>query len=79
LLTVEDTGIGIDPAEQELVFDIFYRGRKGRELARQGTGLGLALVKQIAAVHEGEVKLVSKPDKGTKITIAIPQADSPAG
>jgi len=74
LLTVEDTGIGIDPAEQELVFDIFYRGRKGRELARQGTGLGLALVRQIAAIHDGAVSLVSAPEQGTEITFILPLA-----
>jgi signal transduction histidine kinase len=76
LLTVEDTGIGIDPAEQELVFDVFYRGKKGRELARQGTGLGLALVRQIAAIHDGEVTLVSAPDEGTKFIVALPLLDS---
>jgi signal transduction histidine kinase len=74
LLTVEDTGIGIDPAEQELVFDVFYRGKTGRELARQGTGLGLALVRQIAAIHDGEVSLVSAPEQGTAVHVSIPLA-----
>lgn len=78
-LTVEDKGVGIAAEEQELVFDVFFRGQQGRQMARQGTGLGLALVKQIAAIHGGEVKLVSTLDEGTVITVAIPLADAQAG
>jgi two-component system phosphate regulon sensor histidine kinase PhoR len=74
-MTVTDTGVGIDPKEQELVFGTFYRGSRGRKLARQGTGLGLALVKQIATVHDGEVTLSSTPGEGTTIMVTLPLAD----
>jgi len=75
---VEDNGVGIAPEEQGLVFDRFYRGSRGKDLARQGTGLGLAFVKQVAAIHDGDVMMSSTPDVGTVITVSLPLAQ-PAG
>ena len=52
-LTVSDTGVGIDPADQEHVFERFFRGDRSRS-SEGGTGLGLSIVKHAALAHGGE-------------------------
>jgi two-component system, OmpR family, sensor kinase len=69
-LWVRDTGAGIDPAEQERIFDRFARGRSGRR--SDGAGLGLAIVRTIAAAHGGRVELDSAPGQGATFTIFLP-------
>lgn len=69
---VEDTGIGIAPEDQLLVFERFGRGRHDITAAEQGTGLGLAIVKGFAEAHDGEVTLESEPGTGTRVTITLP-------
>jgi signal transduction histidine kinase len=71
LLEVLDNGVGIAPADQAKIFDLFYSTRKG------GTGLGLAVVRRIAVAHGGEVKLQSTPGVGTRFQIALPESASP--
>lgn len=71
-LSVTDTGRGIPPAEQEVVFERFRRGRQGGE--RGGSGLGLAIVKAVAEAHGGTVRLTSAPGQGTTVTIVLPQS-----
>mgnify|MGYP004447149017 FL=1 len=68
-LSVSDTGIGIEPDQQERIFERFYRVDKSRSKALGGTGLGLAIVKHICAITDGEIELLSEKDVGTKITI----------
>jgi two-component system, OmpR family, sensor kinase len=69
-LWVRDIGAGIDPAEQERIFDRFARGRSGRR--SDGAGLGLAIVRTIATAHGGRVELDSTPGKGATFTIVLP-------
>jgi len=71
-LAVEDQGPGIDPTDQERVFQRFWRGdpREGREQGR--SGLGLTIVRQIAEAHGGEVKLVSQVDHGSAFALWLP-------
>ncbi len=71
-IAVEDQGPGIDPADQDRVFQRFWRGnpREGREQGR--SGLGLTIVRQIAEVHGGEVKLVSQVDHGSAFALWLP-------
>ena len=69
-LWVRDTGTGIDPAEHELVFDRFARGRSGRR--SDGAGLGLSIVRTIATAHGGQVELESAPEQGATFTIVLP-------
>lgn len=71
-LEVADNGVGIDPAERERVFDAFYSTRKG------GTGLGLAVVRRIAAAHGARIELDSAVGEGTTARITLPAA-GPAG
>ena len=71
-LTVEDTGVGIPPAEQERVFERFYRVDKSHSKASGGTGLGLSIVKHAVALHHGDIHLTSAPGHGTRIQVTFP-------
>lgn len=73
VLVVEDDGSGIAPAELERIFDPFYRAR---ESGREGTGLGLTLVRWIVEAHGGTVRARSRPGAGTRITLRFPSAAS---
>lgn len=72
-LRVSDTGIGIPPEAQDKVFERFYRVDKGRSRDMGGTGLGLAIVKHAATYHGADIRLVSKVDEGTTITVTFPK------
>lgn len=69
IFSVEDTGIGIPPEDQERIFERFYRVDKSRSKELGGTGLGLAIVKHICNLTDAEVNLMSQPGVGTKIFI----------
>jgi signal transduction histidine kinase len=71
-LEVQDHGIGIPPAEQEKIFEKFYRCGDPLVHNIKGSGLGLSLVRHIVRAHGGDVKVESAPDKGSKFTIALP-------
>ena len=70
-LTVADTGVGIDPADQPHVFERFFRGDRSRS-AEGGTGLGLSIVKHVALAHGAKVSLESEVGKGTSIRVDFP-------
>ena len=72
-LIVADTGIGIAKAEQERVFERFYRVDKSHSRAIGGTGLGLSIVKHAAAFHGAQLTLGSEPGQGTTITLRFPK------
>ncbi|MBO6213985.1 MAG: HAMP domain-containing histidine kinase, partial [Lachnospiraceae bacterium] len=67
-----DTGIGIPPEEQELVFDRFYRVDKSRSRGLGGTGLGLSIVRQGVILHSGDIKIISNEGEGTRIILRFP-------
>jgi len=71
-ISVTDRGIGIARADQERVFERFFRVDKARSRATGGTGLGLAIVKHVAANHNGSIRLWSQPGTGSTFTLCIP-------
>jgi two-component system sensor histidine kinase SenX3 len=71
-IAVTDRGIGIAKADQERVFERFFRVDKARSRATGGTGLGLAIVKHVAANHNGSIRLWSQPGTGSTFTLSIP-------
>ena len=70
LLSVEDNGIGIPAEQQERIFGRFYRVEAAR--FSEGTGLGLAMVEDIAKYHGGTVEVVSAVGQGSKFTVKFP-------
>ncbi len=69
-LAVADTGLGIPPGEQAMVFERFFRGQGAAGTG--GSGVGLAVVTELVAAHGGHVELKSAPGKGTTVTVCIP-------
>ena len=74
-ISVKDTGIGIEKAHHDRIFERFYRVDKSRSKKIGGTGLGLSIVKHIAAYHGGAVRIESEPSRGTEITVSLPDSD----
>jgi signal transduction histidine kinase len=73
-LVVSDTGIGISPEALPHIFEEFYRAANAKATGREGTGLGLSLVKRIVDLYQGEVHVQSEPGKGTTFTVTLPRA-----
>lgn len=71
VLTVADYGFGIPREHQSRVFERFYRIDKSHSRETGGTGLGLSIVKHSAEFHNAKVQLLSKPGKGTTITVTF--------
>ncbi|WP_445228166.1 sensor histidine kinase [Corynebacterium sp. H78] len=71
-IRVTDRGMGISLADQERIFERFFRVDKARSRTTGGTGLGLAIVKHVAANHGGAIKLWSRPGTGSTFTIELP-------
>jgi two-component system phosphate regulon sensor histidine kinase PhoR len=74
VLTVSDTGIGIPQAEQERIFERFYRVDAARSREAGGTGLGLAIAKHIAESHGGRIWVDSAVGQGSQFHFSIPLA-----
>jgi two-component system, OmpR family, phosphate regulon sensor histidine kinase PhoR len=72
LLSVRDTGIGVIAADQDQVFEKFFRGRNATELAMPGVGLGLAITKAIVEAHQGSIRLTSREGEGTTVLVTLP-------
>lgn len=75
-IEVSDTGIGIAEEELDLIFDRFYRGKRVGQLTIPGSGIGLALTKEIVLQHHGTIHVESKLDEGTTFYISLPRADT---
>jgi PAS domain S-box-containing protein len=72
---VQDSGIGINPADAERVFERFYRGEDQLVLSTPGTGLGLSIVKELIEMHNGKIWLESNglPGQGSKFSFTLPE------
>lgn len=73
-LIVSDTGIGIDPAYHQRVFDKFFQVDSSMTRRYEGTGIGLSIAKSIVEAHGGHVELVSEASKGSTFTLLFPSA-----
>jgi signal transduction histidine kinase len=74
-IAVTDQGYGIEPEEQSLVFRKFYRLKRDASGPEPGSGLGLALVKEIAEQHGGRVIVESRPGAGSRFTLLLPRGN----
>jgi two-component system sensor histidine kinase SenX3 len=74
---VADQGRGIAEADQQRIFERFYRVDPARSRSSGGTGLGLAIVKHVCANHGGEVTVDSAPGRGSTFTVRLPLAADP--
>ena len=71
-ITIQDTGIGIPEEEQDKIFNRFYRVDKTRDRDTGGTGLGLAISRATVLLHNGSIRVNSKPDEGSLFILRLP-------
>jgi signal transduction histidine kinase len=77
VVRVRDTGRGIPEAEQDKIFNKFFRGSTVLTDAIPGVGLGLAITKTIVDAHGGSITVISQPDQGATFEVRLPLAESP--
>jgi len=71
IITIEDNGSGMSAGEVDRLFERYYRGTN-TEAITEGTGLGMAIAKQIIEMHGGSIHVESEPDAGTRIILHFP-------
>lgn len=74
VLHVMDRGPGIPEADRDRVFDRFYRVQRERDAHKPGTGLGLALVRELARGHDGDARAAARPGGGADLQVVLPLA-----
>ena len=70
-ITVSDTGIGLKKEDKEKIFDDFVRIKSSQTREVTGSGLGLSIVKKIVDMYQGNIEVLSEPDKGTSFIITL--------
>jgi cell cycle sensor histidine kinase DivJ len=72
VITVEDTGVGIEADDLPRIGDPFFQARSSYDRRHDGTGLGVSIVKGLVALHGGSIKVESRLGEGTRVTVALP-------
>jgi signal transduction histidine kinase len=78
-VAVADTGIGIEPAQTQIIWDIFEQGVDPLRRAQEGLGLGLVLTRHIIEAHHGLIELETTPGQGSIFTIRLPRPRENSG
>jgi two-component system OmpR family sensor kinase/two-component system sensor histidine kinase BaeS len=73
LVSIADTGKGINSGDLPHIFERFYRGDKSRSRSSGGAGLGLAISKRLVELHNGKIEVESQPGRGTVFTFSLPR------
>ena len=71
-IEIRDSGIGIEAAHLDKLFDRFYQVDSSRSGENKGSGLGLSIAKSLIEAHEGQIKIESQPGQGTKVYFCLP-------
>lgn len=69
---ISDTGIGISPEDQARIFERFFKADRSHSRKYGGSGMGLAIVKQIVSLHQGDIRVESEPGSGTTFIVTLP-------
>lgn len=72
LVRITDTGIGISQEDQKRVFERFFKADRSHSPKYEGSGMGLAIVKQIVSLHKGDVRVESELGQGTTFIVTLP-------
>jgi two-component system sensor histidine kinase BaeS len=78
VLDVTDTGIGIAGEDLPFVFERFWRGEQSRARKSGGAGIGLAIVRELVAAHDGRIDVHSTPGEGSRFSVSLPALPTPA-
>ena len=74
LIRVRDRGVGISKEDQRRIFQKFVRGESASNLGVPGTGIGLAVAREIMIRHGGDITVESEPGEGSTFTLVLPEA-----
>lgn len=72
VLVVEDNGVGLSSTERRRIFEPFYQADRKLSRIREGSGLGLSIVRAIVEAHRGRVEVMSEPGRGSSFTVTLP-------
>jgi signal transduction histidine kinase/DNA-binding response OmpR family regulator len=71
-LKISDNGIGIHETDKVKIFERFYKGKKVNNVNKEGTGIGLSIVKELVAIHRGQIHVDSMPGQGATFRVILP-------